>query len=360
LKDLQDLINEYGRERANYDRLAAHVAHICRALLANTDLRIHAITSRAKTEASFRAKIIRPEFNITRIEDVTDLAGVRIITLFEDEVDSIAQLVTHEFDVDDRKSVDKRMKLDPDRFGYISLHKVVVLREKHLQDSGHDDFRNRRAELQIRSILQHSWAEIEHDLGYKTEFAVPPAIRRRFSRMAGLLEVADTEFTAIRHFLKQYEQRIEGKLARAEEDISVNQISLTRFAQISSLVGQLDAEVAKLGGAGLTFESTYIASRVPELMFVGIETISTLEKQMQRYSRQVVSIATRFLARERYIELPRGICLLYLCYAVLASEHSQEDILRFSNLFKIGRRSDRKEFARNLHALGEQWRGKLP
>ena len=62
-------------------------------------------------------------------------------------------------------------------------------------------YKSVKFELQIRSILQHAWAEIEHDLGYKSESTVPRAARRRFSRLAGLLELADAEFQGIREQL---------------------------------------------------------------------------------------------------------------------------------------------------------------
>src|SRR5438309_774277 len=53
------------------------------------------------------------------------------------------------------------------------------------------------AEIQVRTILQHSWAEIEHDIQYKSVSVIPAEIRRRFMSLAGMLEIADREFQAI-------------------------------------------------------------------------------------------------------------------------------------------------------------------
>ena len=55
-------------------------------------------------------------------------------------------------------------------------------------------FEGLKCEIQIRSVLQHAWAEIEHDLGYKSELTIPKEVRRSFSRLAGLLELGDKEF----------------------------------------------------------------------------------------------------------------------------------------------------------------------
>jgi hypothetical protein len=64
-----------------------------------------------------------------------------------------------------------------------------------------------RYEIQARTVLEHAWAEIEHDLGYRSRDAVPDAVRRRLNRLAGLLELADQEFVAIRRELTDYAAR---------------------------------------------------------------------------------------------------------------------------------------------------------
>jgi ppGpp synthetase/RelA/SpoT-type nucleotidyltranferase len=170
---------------------------LIKTLLEIEGIRVHSVTSRIKSKASVRQKLQRPDKD-RKLSGLTDMLGVRIITYFQDEVDAAAKLIEREFIVDEENSSDKRELLDPDRFGYRSLHYVLQLsleRSTLPENRAHRDI---RFELQIRSILQHAWAEIEHDTGYKSESEVPDAVRRRFSRLAGLLELADDEFLGIR------------------------------------------------------------------------------------------------------------------------------------------------------------------
>src|ERR1700683_4685756 len=91
------------------------------------DIQFHSVTSRIKSKASVRQKLQRPDKK-REFSDLTDVFGVRIITYFQDEVDTVAKLIEREFIVDPENSVDKRSLLDPDRFGYLSLHYVLQLK----------------------------------------------------------------------------------------------------------------------------------------------------------------------------------------------------------------------------------------
>lgn len=84
------------------------------------------------------------------------------------------------------------------------MHYVVGMSLQRLSLCEYKMFRDLKCEIQIRSILQHAWAEIEHDIGYKNEIAIPKQMRRKFSRIAGLLEIADQEFVQIRSELEDY------------------------------------------------------------------------------------------------------------------------------------------------------------
>jgi len=170
---------------------------LIQVLLEGEGIRVHGVTSRIKSKTSVIRKLQRSSGE-RDIDSLTDMIGIRVVTYFPDEVDAVATVVEREFLVDSENSVDKRAALDPDRFGYLSLHYVLRLNRSRSALPEYSSYGNIRFELQIRSILQHAWAEIEHDLGYKSEFAVPRTVRRRFSRLAGLLEVADAEFLGLR------------------------------------------------------------------------------------------------------------------------------------------------------------------
>ena len=92
--------------------------------------------------------------------------------------------------------------------------------------------------------MQHAWAEMEHDLGYKTHEGVPKETRRRFSSVAGLLEIVDREFRSLRDELKSYEQDIPRRIESEPQEVELDKASLTAFLEQNSLVEELDQEIA--------------------------------------------------------------------------------------------------------------------
>ena len=142
-------------------------------LVASADIQFHSIQHRIKARESIARKIDdrdRPDYTLSSL---TDILGVRVITYFDQEVDRVAEIIEQEFLIDRENSVDKRASLDPDRFGYLSLHYVVQLSAARSRLTEYRRYRETKFEIQVRSILQHAWAEIEHDLGYKSRSAIP-------------------------------------------------------------------------------------------------------------------------------------------------------------------------------------------
>ena len=94
-------------------------------------------------------------------------------------------------------------------FGYLYLHYVCSLPE----DAGYPQkVCNRRFEIQIRTILQHVWDAVNHDMGYKGDFGMPRTVTRQFARLAGLFEIVDEEFIRVRDNLNIYTEQTREKI----------------------------------------------------------------------------------------------------------------------------------------------------
>jgi ppGpp synthetase/RelA/SpoT-type nucleotidyltranferase len=213
------LDDEYGQATTALQSIRLSLEGLIQVLLEGKGIRVHGVTSRIKSRASVRRKL---ELSAGRrtFSSLTDLLGIRVITYFPDEVNAVANVIEREFKVDKENSVDKRAILDPDRFGYLSLHYVLQLSDSRSRLPEYHAFRDLKFELQIRSILQHAWAEIEHDLGYHSKVVVPVEVRRRFSRLAGLLELADAEFLGIREQLAQSDNGPRSAVEETETHVS--------------------------------------------------------------------------------------------------------------------------------------------
>jgi ppGpp synthetase/RelA/SpoT-type nucleotidyltranferase len=244
-ENISNILGEYDRESDLYKYRAARCEALVKELLGVEGQRVHSVTSRLKRRDKLEEKLEREGKNYKRLSEVTDTAGVRIITHFEDEVDRIGTLIEKEFGTDPERSIDKRKILDPDRFGYLSLHYICGLHPNRLMLPENRRYTGLLCEIQIRSILQHAWAEIEHDLGYKPDNTVPAPIRRRFSRLAGLLEIADQEFRSIRDELENYAARVEDEIKAEPSQVGIDDVSLAAFIRHDELCRELDAVMAK-------------------------------------------------------------------------------------------------------------------
>ena len=227
--DTQAIVEEYETNRSLYADFTETTKDLAEELLRTSGVDVHSVTSRVKNKNTLKQKLSSAGGEYSKLGDVKDICGIRIITYFEDDVDRAAEVIETEFEIDQENSVDKRAQLDADRFGYLSLHYIAKLTGSRLALTEYQRFSDCQAEIQIRTILQHAWAEIEHDLGYKSERAVPSEERRRFSRVAGLLEVADTEFVQLRDRPREYQAHVALQIDSTPESIRIDQASLRAF-----------------------------------------------------------------------------------------------------------------------------------
>ena len=192
------LLEEYREAIPVLERMQAQVLATLRDALHRNGIIVTAIETRIKSEESLTGKLALKGSKYATLSDITDLLGARIVTFYTDDVDRIAAVAEQLFEIDWNNSVDKRMLHQLDSFGYNSLHYICKL-------PGYDY----RFELQLRTTLQHAWASINHDIGYKTGVEIPREYLRRINRLSGILEMADDEFSRIRTEITDYRRRVQ-------------------------------------------------------------------------------------------------------------------------------------------------------
>lgn len=168
-------------------------------LLSSRNIRFSGFESRVKTINSVIEKASRPGKSYQNpLKEITDLVGLRIIMFYKEDVERVCEMIRKEFEVDERNSIDKSIHLQADQVGYGSVHLIVRLNETRGKLSEWSDFQGLSAEIQVRTILQHVWAQIEHELNYKSTVRLPLRLKRPLYTLAGLLELADREFSQIK------------------------------------------------------------------------------------------------------------------------------------------------------------------
>lgn len=319
-KETQEkLVGDFAAARGQYEDLSKNIEDLARKLLIDSRYGIHNISSRCKTLESFKKKISLPNKEYASLHDITDISGLRITTYFASDVDVVANIIREEFAIDDENSVDKRQALDYDRFGYQSVHFVASLNSERCNLREYKRFETIKFEIQIRSILQHAWAEIEHDLGYKSVAGVPNQVRRRFARIAGLLEIADSEFLGIREELKSYKEEVSIKIDKSIDSVELDLISLAALYEINSQAKALDVIVKSLSKAQILDDNSKESFErlLPDLHWFNIYKVQELEDVIKENIDEFKRFAAYWIDGRVYNVLNRGVGVFYLIFLLL-------------------------------------------
>jgi len=181
-----------------YAKLLEHVIPAACRLLAPYAL----FTKRAKSVSSFAEKAVRKDYD-NPICQTTDAVAARVIAETQAQVEDVCEYLKQAFLIDSANSVDHRERLKADQFGYLSIHYVVMPRKTQVDEleqkgiipgQSWPALRGRKAEVQVRTMLQHAHATICHDRIYKSPFTPPESIQRDLARVAALLEQGDAAF----------------------------------------------------------------------------------------------------------------------------------------------------------------------
>ena len=279
---------------------------------------LHLISARAKSFASILGKIRRKGYR-DPARRLTDQLGVRVITYYANDVDRVAVALRARLDVDESKSIDKRTDLNIQEFGYRSVHLIARLRESDSMQPNCSKLKRHVFEVQIRSILEHAWAEIEHETNYKAGINFPDLYKRRFGAIAGALEILESQFlvqkkerdSMIDMYRVTYEKGNDG-------DVRLDAARLLGLLEARRPLG-LSWRQAEMSGS--PFPPRLEATCVNALAAVGVTTGNQFEQLLK--SRRLLAASKEFAGDIGLA--PAEISHLVLC--VLAVGLMNHDIL---------------------------------
>ena len=190
-----------------YERALASMHTELESLFAEQDLTV-TIKHRVKALKNLYQKLCR---RVPRLPDSTshivptDLMGIRIVCPFLSDIDATARLIETNFTVTEKEQ--KGADLGSAEFGYESLHFLIrcpdAIRKKEQLDN------DAVMEIQVRTLLQDAWAEVEHQLIYKSEFSpLDEPLRRRLAALNANLTLSDIMFQEIRDYQEKLHDQL--------------------------------------------------------------------------------------------------------------------------------------------------------
>ncbi len=311
------ILDEYREAIPVLEQMKTEVLRLLREALDRSGLIVTAIEARIKTEESLRGKLALKGSKYASLSDITDILGARIITFYTDDVDRIAAMAEQLFEIDWNNSVDKRTLHQLDSFGYNSLHYICKL-------PGYDF----RFELQLRTTLQHAWAAINHDIGYKTGVEIPREYLRRINRLAGILEMADDEFSRIRSEITDYRRRVQQLVQNGKlDDVLLDGDTFNSYLQARPF-DALNKRIAAINQAEI--------QEVPLIHYLrvfnafGCKTLGDVQRLVKQYEEDAYRLARHQLGNTDLDIISSAVGVQNICIVcIIATGGGKMGLVRF-------------------------------
>ena len=298
------ILEEYRQQLPVFEQMKETLPARVRALFDEAGIVVASIESRIKAEDSLAGKLEMKGAKYATLGDITDIFGIRIITFYTGDVDKVASGVERIFDVDWENSVDKRKLLEVDSFGYLSLHYICRAPEFPY-----------RFEVQMRTILQHAWANMNHDIGYKSGVEVPVEYLRNMNRLAGMLELVDEQFSRIRTEINDYRRQVQSLVASGRlEEVPLDGDSFRSYLELGPF-DTLNRRIASVNQAEI--QEVSLLPFLAVFKALGLKTLGDVADLIRDYSGGAYQIACYQIGLTDLDILassvgPQDLCLAYL------------------------------------------------
>jgi putative GTP pyrophosphokinase len=313
IEDTLELRRLYEANRERYSRFLNLVTLVLNCAIQKKNIKVHSISQRIKDYNSFLEKVERKRYS-DPFQQCTDIVGCRVICLFQSQVEEIKKIIEEEFEV--IEETDKKSLKKFDQFGYLSLHMLIKIPKNRTRFIECCDLNDFMCEVQVRTILQEAWAEIEHYLNYKSakEQENKELLRKIYS-LAGMFEVADSTFEDIHAGFSDLMKR-----GLESEDESITALNLYKFS--SGYFSWYHRDWDKREERGFLKLSK-------EARNINIKTIKTLKEILDKYNAELDSYERYHQATARHLIEGRFFSPVGLIRAGLALEFGKKFDLVF-------------------------------
>ena len=285
----QELLEQYRSLLPVYSKMAELISERLKGFFDEAGLIVAALEHRVKTEGSLAGKLQLKGSKYSSIYDITDIIGLRVITFYIDDVDKVASALERLFEIDWENSVDKRKAHETDSFGYLSLHYICRIPEKSYSDPEHPELNRIRFEVQMRTVLQHAWANMNHDTGYKSGVEIPKVYLRNLSRLAGMLELVDDEFSRIRRELADYRRKVQQLVASGNlSEVELNGDSFRSYLTIKPF-DRLNRRIASINQAEV--QDVDLSNFLPLFQAMRFTSLGDIQNMIKDFSEAAYQIA---------------------------------------------------------------------
>lgn len=150
-----------------------------------------------KFQRKYQSKLEGDEQPYAIKDYISDLIGIRIVCLYEDQITIVAEAMKQRFKIIDVTDKISAVESTEDLFGYKGLHMDLALNDQMCALPRYQPFAGYPFEVQIRSLIQDTWSVLDHKIKYKK--SIPNELKRRINVLSALFELSDREFKEIRN-----------------------------------------------------------------------------------------------------------------------------------------------------------------
>ncbi|HEU0085802.1 MAG TPA: hypothetical protein VFQ59_02485 [Candidatus Paceibacterota bacterium] len=186
----QKILSDYKNKSELYQEFCQAIGQVMESMLKKGAYKYH-LSYRVKEFASLDEKIERKEKNgkvYKSLKDIEDIAGVRVVFYHRSDRDELMKMLKKEFG--STVKLEETSKVS----GYRSMHAIVSFSNNRLSLSEYERFKGLKCEVQLTLILDHAWAEVEHDILYKEDAEISLLSRKDYLYLKKKMETVMSEY----------------------------------------------------------------------------------------------------------------------------------------------------------------------